>query len=57
MPDEALATVQKVIGSARNEWIRSTAKLVSDDLDALEQSPDDGEGDDTSALDSESAEV
>ncbi|MNL82071.1 hypothetical protein D3C87_2093580 [compost metagenome] len=52
-----MATVQKVIGSARNEWIRSTAKLVSDDLDALEQSPDDGEGDDTSALDSESAEV
>ncbi|WP_295978908.1 hypothetical protein [uncultured Variovorax sp.] len=57
LPDEALATVQKIIASARNEWIRSTAKLVSDDLDALEQSPDDGEDDDASTLGAEGAEV
>jgi len=57
LPEEAVATVQKVIVGARNEWIRSASKLVSDDLDSLEQSPDDDEDDDASALDAESAEV
>lgn len=38
LPDEAKATNQQVIASARNEWIRSTAKLVNDYLDSLEQS-------------------
>lgn len=57
LPEEAVATVQKVIVGARNEWIRSASKLVSDDLDSLEQSPDDDEDDDASALDAEGAEV
>jgi len=57
LPDEATATVQQVIASARNEWIRSTAKLVSDQLDGMEQSTDDDEDDDASAFDEAGAEV
>ncbi|MGO4609432.1 hypothetical protein AB4142_24115 [Variovorax sp. 2RAF20] len=57
LPDEATATVQQVIASARNEWIRSTAKLVGDQLDGMEQSPDDDEDDDVSAFDEAGAEV
>lgn len=41
LPDEAKATVMTVIASARNEWIRVTAKLVVDQLDAMEGSDDD----------------
>ncbi|CAA2108223.1 hypothetical protein [Variovorax paradoxus] len=51
LPDEAKATVQQVIANARNEWIRSTAKLVADYLDGLEQSLDDDEEGDDSAFD------
>lgn len=35
LPEEARGTVMQVIASARNEWIRATAKLVADQLDAL----------------------
>ena len=35
LADDAKATVMQVIASARNEWIRSTAKLVNDALDAM----------------------
>ncbi len=35
LPDEAKTAVMQVIASARNEWIRSTAKLVSDSVDAM----------------------
>lgn len=35
IPDEAKATLMQVVASARNEWIRSTAKLVSDAVDAI----------------------
>ena len=35
LPDDAKATVMQVIASARNEWIRSTSKLVSDAVDAM----------------------
>lgn len=35
LADDAKATVMQVIASARNEWIRSTAKLVNDSLDAM----------------------
>lgn len=35
LPDEAKTTVQQVIAEARNEWVRSTAKLVDDSLDAM----------------------
>ncbi|WP_062362242.1 hypothetical protein [Variovorax paradoxus] len=33
LPDEAKATVQQVIANARNEWIRSTSKLVEEEMD------------------------
>lgn len=41
LPEEARATVMQVIASARNEWIRSTARLVSEQLDALAEVDDD----------------
>lgn len=51
LPDDAKATVQQVIANARNEWIRSTAKLVVEHLDGLDPSPEDGEDDDEPAFD------
>jgi phage terminase Nu1 subunit (DNA packaging protein) len=35
LPDEAKTTVQQVIASARNEWIRATSTLVDDTVDAM----------------------
>lgn len=44
LPDEAKTAVLQVIASARNEWIRSTARLVSESVDAmLEADESDGE--------------
>lgn len=47
LPDEAKTTVQQVIAAARNEWIRSTERLVADSIDAMlsEQDEDDFPGD------------
>lgn len=41
LPDDAKATVMQVIASARNEWIRSTAKLVNEAVDAMAQDDSD----------------
>ena len=49
LPDEAKTTVQQVIANARNEWLRGTAALVADGLDAMLAGQDeegDGDGDD-----------
>lgn len=35
LPDAAKTTVQQVIANARNEWIRSTASLVTEAIDAM----------------------
>lgn len=35
LPDEAKTTVMQVIASARNEWLRSTASIVADSIDAM----------------------
>jgi len=35
LADDAKATVMQVIASARNEWIRSTARLVQDKLETI----------------------
>ena len=40
LPVEAVSTVKRVMGDVRNEWIRVTAKLVSDHVDALAQAED-----------------
>lgn len=48
LPDEAKATVMQVIASARNEWIRSTSKLVNESIDAM--TADDEDDDDAIAL-------
>ena len=46
LPDEAKTTVQQVIAAARNEWIRSTERLVTEAIDAMLAAQDD---DDTPA--------
>lgn len=47
LPDEAKTTVQQVIANARNEWLRGTAALVADGLDAMLAGQDEeGDGDD-----------
>ena len=43
LPDEAKTAVLQVIASARNEWIRSTGRLVADSIDAMVESQDDGD--------------
>ncbi len=40
LADDAKATVMQVIASARNEWIRSTAKLINEAVDAMAQDDD-----------------
>ena len=52
LPDDAKTTVQSVIAAARNEWIRSTERLVTDGLDAMLAAHDD---DDTPELFDEDA--
>ncbi|WP_245615309.1 hypothetical protein [Curvibacter gracilis] len=41
LPEEAKAAVMQVLASARNEWIRSTARLVTEQVDAMAQADDD----------------
>lgn len=40
LPIEAVSTIKRVMGDVRNEWMRVTAKLVSDHVDALAQLDD-----------------
>ena len=40
LPDEAKTTIQQVIASARNEWIRSTERSVFDRIDSMLTDPD-----------------
>ena len=47
LPDDAKTTVQSVIAAARNEWIRSTERLVTEAIDAMLAAQDD---DDTPEL-------
>lgn len=53
--DDVLTTVLNVVTSARNEWIRSTAKLASRAVDRLAISVDEDEDD--SDLDDEEADA
>lgn len=41
LPEDARATVLQVIASARNEWIRSTAKLVADEVQGMVEGDED----------------
>lgn len=45
LPEEARVVVLRMLANARNEWIRSTAKLVADKVDAMaaEQEDEDDE--------------
>ncbi len=43
LPEEAKTAVLTVIADARNEWIRSTAKLVDEAVDAMLAAEDDEE--------------
>ena len=46
LPEDARSTVLQVIASARNEWIRSTAKLVADEVQAMVDDDLDDQDDD-----------
>lgn len=46
LSDEARTTVMTVIAAARNEWIKSTARLVGDAVDAMVAGDDDDDGGD-----------
>ena len=52
LPDDAKTTVQSVIAAARNEWIRSTERLVTEAIDAMLAAQDE---DDTPELFDEDA--
>lgn len=41
LPEEARLVILRVIADARNEWIRSTSRLVADSLDRMAQSETD----------------
>lgn len=43
LSEDARTTVLTVLAGARNEWIRATAKLVGEDVDAMLQAQDDDE--------------
>ena len=45
LPDEAKTTIQQVIASARNEWIRSTERTVFDRIDSMLTDQDDDDQD------------
>ncbi len=45
LPDDARITVQTVIASARNEWIRSTERTVFDAIDKMLAAPQDDTAD------------
>lgn len=45
LPHEAVETIRAVIASARNEWIRSTNRLVTDRLDAMVADEEDDDSD------------
>ena len=47
LPDEAKTTLQSVIASARNEWIRSTERTVFDRIDAMLTDQDEDDQADT----------
>ena len=45
LPDDAKTTIQQVIASARNEWIRSTERTVFDRIDSMLTDQDDDDQD------------
>jgi phage terminase Nu1 subunit (DNA packaging protein) len=48
--DDVMAVVLAVVAAARNEWMRSTARLVDVAIDALQSEPEEAEGDPADAL-------
>lgn len=45
LPEDARVVVLRTLANARNEWIRSTAKLISDKMDQMADPLDEGEDD------------
>lgn len=46
LPEDARVVVLRTLANARNEWIRSTAKLINDKMDQMADALDEGEDDD-----------
>lgn len=47
LPEDARVVVLRTLANARNEWIRSTAKLVSDQVDGMTEDQEDADDDRT----------
>ncbi|WP_240183929.1 hypothetical protein [Comamonas kerstersii] len=45
LPEDARVVVLRTLANARNEWIRSTAKLVSDQVDGMTEDQEDADDD------------
>ena len=45
LPEDARVVVLRTLANARNEWIRSTAKLVSDQVDGMNEDQEDADDD------------
>lgn len=45
LPEDARQVILRMMADARNEWIRSTAKLISDKMDQMADALDEGEDD------------
>ena len=45
LPEDARVVVLRTLANARNEWIRSTAKLVSDQVDGMTEDQEDADED------------
>ncbi|WP_303229175.1 hypothetical protein [Comamonas kerstersii] len=43
LPEDARVVVLRTLANARNEWIRSTAKLVSDQVDGMTEDQEDAD--------------
>ena len=46
LPEDARQVILRMMADARNEWIRSTAKLISDKMDQMADALEEGEDDD-----------
>ena len=45
LPEDARVVVLRTLANARNEWIRNTAKLVSDQVDGMTEDQEDADDD------------
>ena len=57
LPDEAKTVIQQVLADARNAWIKDTARLVSESVDAMLAAADQVDQDDAEPSEEEGADA